>query len=52
MARRQPEWVGRLSPEHGGALTELAHWAYGCMGGAAFGLLPARLRRHSWSGPL
>ncbi|CAN5341195.1 hypothetical protein BH20ACT9_BH20ACT9_15770 [soil metagenome] len=52
MARRQPSWVGKMSPEHRGVLTELAHWAYGSMGGVAFGLLPARLRAHSWSGPI
>ncbi|MDQ3610038.1 MAG: DUF1440 domain-containing protein [Actinomycetota bacterium] len=52
MARRQPAWVEKMSPEHRGVLTELAHWAYGSMGGAAFGLLPARLRAHTWSGPM
>jgi len=27
------------------------HWSYGAGGGAAFGLLPDRLRRHPWAGP-
>jgi hypothetical protein len=31
---------------------ELAHWGYGGFGGAAFGMLPERFRRHAWSGPL
>jgi hypothetical protein len=30
---------------------ELAHWGYGGLGGAAFGMLPEALRRHRWSGP-
>ena len=30
---------------------ELAHWAYGAGGGAAFAMLPASLRRRRWAGP-
>ncbi len=30
---------------------ELAHWGYGAMGGAAFGMLPERIRLARWSGP-
>lgn len=52
MVRRQPSWVEELSPEHRAVLTELAHWTYGCLGGVAFGLLPARVRAHAWSGPI
>jgi hypothetical protein len=33
------------------AVVELAHWAYGAGGGAAFALLPAGLRRQPWAGP-
>ena len=31
---------------------ELAHWAYGAGGGAAFGLLPEAVRRAAWAGPV
>ena len=34
------------------AVVELAHWAYGAAAGAAFGLLPARVRSSDASGPL
>lgn len=34
------------------AATELMHWSVGAQGGAVFGLLPDRLRRRSWSGPV
>ena len=34
------------------AAVELAHWSYGAGGGAAFGLLPDRLRRQPWAGPV
>jgi len=34
------------------AAIELAHWGYGAAGGAAYGALPADLRRAVWSGPL
>jgi hypothetical protein len=33
------------------AAIELAHWTYGALGGAAFGLLPEGLRRRAWAGP-
>jgi hypothetical protein len=33
------------------AAIELAHWTYGAIGGGAFAVLPARLRRHAWAGP-
>ncbi len=29
---------------------ELGHWGYGAVGGALFGMLPPKLRRHAWSG--
>jgi hypothetical protein len=33
------------------AAIELAHWAYGAGGGAAFALLPDGVRRRPWAGP-
>ena len=30
---------------------ELAHWGYGALGGAAFGMLPEGIRLARWSGP-
>lgn len=33
------------------AATELCHWAYGAVGGAAFGALPDDVRRSRWAGP-
>jgi len=32
----------RVSPGNRGAVVELSHWAFGAVGGALFGLLPAR----------
>lgn len=34
------------------ATVELAHWGYGAAGGLAFGMLPARVRRRAWAGPI
>jgi hypothetical protein len=33
-------------------LIEVAHWAFGATGGAAFGALPSPLRRRAWAGPV
>jgi hypothetical protein len=33
------------------AAIELAHWGYGAIGGAAFGMLPDRVRLRPWAGP-
>jgi hypothetical protein len=33
-------------------LVEVAHWAFGATGGAAFGALPDRFRRRPWAGPV
>jgi len=33
------------------ATVELLHWAYGAVGGAGFGALPASLRHRPWAGP-
>jgi hypothetical protein len=34
------------------AAMELTHWAYGGLGGVAYGALPDTVRRRQWSGPL
>ena len=47
-----PALVRRIPPERRDVVVELAHWAYGGIGGAAFGLLPTLVRRQAWSGPL
>jgi hypothetical protein len=49
--RHAPDTVRRLAGEHRTAITELAHWAYGAAGGAAFSALPARVRAHPLTGP-
>jgi hypothetical protein len=33
------------------AVIELAHWSYGALGGAVFGMLPEGTRRRAWAGP-
>ncbi len=33
------------------AVIELAHWAYGAAGGAAFAMLPRSVLRSAWAGP-
>lgn len=47
-----PDSLRRLKPETRTALTELAHWTYGAVGGLGFGLLPRRVRQQPWAGPL
>jgi hypothetical protein len=34
------------------AAVEVAHWAYGAGGGAAFAMLPEGVRRKPWAGPV
>jgi uncharacterized membrane protein YagU involved in acid resistance len=46
-----PHYLALIPPHVRGAFIELAHWAYGAAGGAAFALLPRAFRRHGWSGP-
>ena len=48
--RHADHFLSRLRIDRDVAL-EVAHWAYGAVGGALFGALPAALRRHAWSGP-
>jgi hypothetical protein len=43
--------LARVPPERRAAVIEAAHWAYGAMGGAAFGALPRAWRRRLWVGP-
>jgi hypothetical protein len=43
--------TSRLSAETREVVIELAHWCYGAAAGAAFGLLPDRMRRHIAAGP-
>jgi hypothetical protein len=49
--RGVPRLVERIPAEHRDQAIQLAHWAYGGVAGAAFGLLPQGLRRLIWSGP-
>ena len=51
--RQRARGVLRSVPRrHRRGAIELAHWAYGAGGGAAFGALPASLRQRRWFGPL
>jgi hypothetical protein len=43
--------VRRVPRKQRRSAVELAHWAYGAGGGAAFALLPEGLRRRAWAGP-
>lgn len=47
-----PALVRRIPPERRDVAVELAHWTFGGVGGAAFGLLPGLVRRRIWSGPV
>jgi hypothetical protein len=42
----------RIPPHYRDEAIELAHWAYGALGGAAFGALAPRSVRTRWAGPL
>lgn len=45
--------IRRVPRKRRRAAIELAHWAYGALGGAAFGMLPAGIRkRRRWLGPI
>lgn len=46
-----PALVRSLSEGRERVVIQLAHWGYGVTAGAAFGLLPARLRRSRAAGP-
>jgi len=51
VARHEPRILKRQPEHRRSAITELIHWAYGSGGGVMFGLLPAVVRRHPFSGP-
>ena len=44
--------ISRVAPSHRREAAEVLHWGYGAACGAAFALLPVRVRRHPWSGPV
>lgn len=44
--------LARVPEKRRAMVAELAHWAYGAGGGAAFGLLPRSLRHRTWAGPV
>jgi hypothetical protein len=46
-----PALLARVPIENREEAIELAHWAYGAVGGAIFGSLPTVLRRQVWAGP-
>lgn len=48
----EPLGLATLDPGRRGAVTELAHWAYGAAGGVAYGLLPRSVRRRRLTGPV
>jgi hypothetical protein len=53
LARKRARGVLRKIPRRRRrTVVELVHWAMGATFGAAFGLLPERIRLKAWSGPL
>ena len=46
-----PSLLALIPVENRDEAIELAHWAYGAIGGVIFGSLPAALRRQVWAGP-
>jgi hypothetical protein len=52
LKQRAAGLVRRVPRKRRRAAVELAHWGYGAAGGAAFGMLPAGVRRRAWAGPL
>jgi uncharacterized membrane protein YagU involved in acid resistance len=47
-----PDLLAQVPSDYRDEVIEVAHWAYGAVAGAAFGVLPAGVRRHVWSGPV
>ncbi|WP_204082883.1 hypothetical protein [Asanoa ishikariensis] len=47
-----PGAFARVPDQHRPVAVEAMHWTYGALGGAAFGLLPRRVRRHPLAGPI
>ncbi|MCP2262368.1 hypothetical protein LX15_006104 [Streptoalloteichus tenebrarius] len=53
IVRERGRGLLRAVPKRGErGVIELLHWAYGAVGGAAYALVPSRLRDHAWVGPL
>lgn len=52
LERAAPEVIRRVPAGRRPAMVELTHWSYGAFGGLVFGLLPWRVRRRPWVGPL
>ncbi|WP_017577449.1 hypothetical protein [Nocardiopsis kunsanensis] len=52
LAEGAPSLLRSVPENRRTALVELAHWGYGGTAGAAYSLLPARLRSHSATGPV
>src|SRR5690242_7989956 len=50
--KHAPRWVLDMPDRKRESLTELLLWTYGAAGGAAFGLLPGRVRACPVTGPL
>lgn len=50
--RRARGLIRHVPRKHRRATVELVHWAYGAVGGAGFGALPASLRHRPWAGPV
>jgi len=50
--RRARGLLRRVPRKRRGPAVELAHWSYGALGGAGFGLLPEAVRRRAWAGPV
>lgn len=51
LAEGAPSVLRRVPENRRTAVVELAHWGYGGTAGAAYSLLPVRLRRHRATGP-
>jgi hypothetical protein len=53
LVRKRARGLLRLAPRRKrGVVVELVHWVMGATFGALFGLLPERVRRRLWAGPL
>jgi hypothetical protein len=52
VGRVAPRAVHALDRDTRSALTELAHWGYGAVGGACYGLLPRPVRSNAATGPV
>jgi len=47
-----PRLIKKVPHRRQDAVIELVHWAYGGVGGAGYGLLPAGVRGRPWAGPV